>query len=453
MKDHRLYLLKDASVKKAVNRMSLPAIIGFLVMAIYNIVDTMFVAWLGTEATGATQVVFPIMMLISSIGLTFGIGGGSYISRLLGSHKTHQANKVTIVALISSLSVGLLFTLVSLIGIEPLLMFFGAEGQVLVLSKAYGFYIILGSCFIMGNMTMNNLLRGEGSVKLSMTAMVIGAFLNILLDPIFIFVLDLGIQGAAMATALSQMVTFLILLSYYFKKMTLLSLHMNCFKPSKEIYVEIFKVGIPTLFRQILVSVSLGLLNQNAMLYGGDTLLAAVGLIFRVYMLPMYILIGIGQGFQPVAGYNFGAKNRERVLGALKYTVFLSSALSLVFCLIFLIFSKTILSVFRPSPAVLDYGMKGLRIYGFSLIFLSFTNTMTVFFQAIGKGKEALILSISRQGLFFIPILYILPKLFGIQGILFSQFSADLLTGMLTFIIFYVFMKKTNNLSLIVGDI
>jgi putative MATE family efflux protein len=453
MKDHRLYLLKDASVKKAVNHMSIPAIIGFLVMAIYNIVDTMFVAWLGTEATGATQVVFPIMMLISSIGLTFGIGGGSYISRLLGGNQKHQANKVTIVALLSSLSVGLLFTLIALTFIESLLIFFGAQGQVLVLSKDYGLYIILGSCFTMGNMTMNNLLRGEGSVKLSMIAMVIGAFLNIILDPIFIFVFDLGIQGAAMATLLSQMTSFLILLSYYLRKITLLSLQINCFQPSKEIYVEIFKVGIPTLFRQVLVSVSLGLLNQNAMVYGGDTLLAAIGLVIRVYMLPMYILIGIGQGFQPVAGYNFGAHNRSRVLDALKYTVFLSMALAGIFCLAFQLFSNAILNVFQPSPQVLDYGMKGLKIYGFSLIFLSLTNTITVFFQAIGKGKESLILSISRQGIFFIPILYIFPKIFGVQGILFSQFSADLLTGLLSFILFYVFMKKTNYLSLIIGDI
>lgn len=250
MEDKRIRLLRDESISKAINKMSIPAIIGLLVMGIYNFVDTMFVAWLGTAATGATQVVMPIMMLVSSFGLAFGMGGGSYISRLLGSNEKEKANQVGTVSLYSSISVGLIFTIVALVFIEPLLSFFGgASGSVMTLSKSYGIYILLGSVLTMGNMTMNNLLRAEGSAKLSMIGMFVGSVLNIALDPIFIFTFDLGIKGgAAIATTLSQGVTFIILITRYLSHHTVIRIKPKYFMPSKDIFYEMFKVGVPTFF-------------------------------------------------------------------------------------------------------------------------------------------------------------------------------------------------------------
>jgi len=444
LEDKRIRLLRDEPINKAVNNMSIPAIIGLLVMAIYNVVDTMFVAWLGTNATGATQVVFPISMLVSAIGLAFGMGGGSYISRLLGSNKKSEANKVASVSFISTICLGILFTIFSISFIKPILGFFGAENEVMELSKIYGFYILIGSTFVMGNMSMNNMLRSEGSAKLSMIGMGIGAVLNIILDPIFIFVFDLGIAGAAMATTISQMVTFAILASKYLSNHSVVKIALKYFKPSKLIYKEILKVGVPTFFRQVLLSISIGILNNSAVNYGGPDLLAAIGLVLKTSMLPMYIVFGIGQGFQPVAGYNYGANNKSRVMDSFKYSMTLCVLVSLICSIILIIFSSQILSLFRVSESVLRYGVVGMKYNAIALVFMSITNTVGVFYQALGKGKESLLLSVSRQGVFFIPAIIILPNIFGVTGILTAQLVADILTLILSAFMFVPFIMKDN---------
>lgn len=431
MNDQRIELLRDAPVKKAVNRMSLPAIIALLVVAIYNVVDTMFVAWLGTEATGATQVVFPIVMLFSAFGLMFGMGAGTYISRLLGAGDQKMADRVTSVSFFTSLGVALLFTISALIFMEPLLSFFGAEGGVMREAKDYGFYILLGSTFTMVNMTMNNMLRAEGSAKLSMIGMMAGALLNIALDPLFIFGFGWGIAGAAIATSLSQLVTFIILLSRYLSRHSVAHLGFKTFKPRWSIYREIFKIGIPTFLRQVLLSVSLGIMNNAAVSTGGQDLLAAVGLVFRVYMMPMYVLFGIGQGFQPVVGYNYGARNRQRIVDTLRYTMVLSGIVAVVFCGLLMFLGQPVLSVFKAAPAVMEYGVQGLRLYAVAMLFMALSNTIGVFYQAIGKGGESLLLAVARQGIFFIPALYILPGFFGADGVLGAQLVADVLTMVL----------------------
>lgn len=447
MKDSRIDLLENASIKKAINHMALPAIIGLMIMGIYNFVDTMFVSWLGTEAIGATQVVMPMMMLVSSFGLAFGIGGGSYISRLLGMKDAEKANEVGSVAFISSIVAGVLYTIIALIFIEPLLTFFGASNEVMALSKSYGVYIILGSVFSMGNMAMNNMLRAEGSAKLSMIGMLVGSILNIILDPVFIFVLDLGISGAAMATTLSQIVTFAILISRYLNHHSIVKIGPAHFKPSKSIYFEIFKVGIPTFLRQLLFSISLGVLNQGANTYGGPDLLAAVGIVFKTIMVPMYVIFGIGQGFQPVAGYNAGAGNKDRVLGALKYSLQLSFLFALFSGIGLVVFGELVVGIFRPTEGVLIYGLIGLRYYTVATLIMAVSNTYGVFYQALGKGKESLLLAVARQGIFFIPAVYIMPGIMGANGILSAQLVADVLTMILTMIMVVPFIRSGKFIS------
>lgn len=432
MEDKRIYLMKEAPVSKAVNAMAAPAIAGLMVMAVYNIVDTMFVAWLGTEATGATQVVMPIMMLLSAIGLAFGMGGGGYVSRLLGAGDRERAHKVATVSLFISLGTGLIVMIFLLLFLEPVLSFFGASGSVLAEARTYGFFIVLGTLFSVSNMTMNNLMRSDGSAKLSMVAMAAGALLNIILDPLFIFGLDLGIAGAAIATSFSQGVTFAILLSHYIGKRTVVHIHYSYFQPTLKMIAEIMKIGIPTFIRQVLFSISLGILNQSAFSAGGGDLLAAVGLVFRITMMPMYIIFGLGQGFQPVAGYNYGAGNHRRVTGSLVYTLLFGGAVSLTAALILIFAGGQLLSIFKPTAEVLELGKKGLLYMSFALLILSLNNSISVFFQAIGKGKPSIILALSRQGLFFIPLCFILPSLMGATGVLLVQPFADLITLLLS---------------------
>lgn len=446
MEDKRIYLLKDAPINKAINSMAMPSIIGLLVMAIYNVVDTMFVAWLGTDSTAATQVVMPIMMLVSAIGLSVGMGGGGYISRLLGANDHQKANEVGTVSIIIAIGLGILSTILLTSFLEPVLVFFGASKDVLLRSKEYGFYIALGSVFSISNMTMNNLLRGDGSAKLSMVAMAIGTLLNIALDPIFIFVLGLGIKGAAIATTLSQGVTFLILLLQYIKKKSVIEIKMEYFKPTKNMFLEIMKIGIPTFIRQLLFSISIGFLNQAANTQGGGDLLAATGLIFRVGMLPMYIIFGLAQGFQPVVGYSFGAKNKDRVKASLKYTLITGLVISLISAVILLLLDSVILSIFRPTNNVLTLGITGIFFLAISIILMSGNNTISVFFQSIGRAKESIVLATSRQGFLFIPLCFILPAIFGPIGVFLILPGADLLTLLLSGILTFNFLKKHRNI-------
>lgn len=442
MEDKRIYLLKDAPVSKAINAMAIPAIIGMVVMAIYNIVDTMFVAWLGTDSTAATQVVMPVMMLVSAIGLSIGMGGGGYISRLLGSNDKQKANEVGSVSIVSAFILGITSTLLLTTFLEPILIFFGATQDVLVKAKEYGFFIALGSAFTISNMTMNNLLRGDGSAKLSMLAMAVGTLINIALDPIFIFTLGLGIKGAAIATTISQGITFSILLSQYIRKKAVVEVKFSYFKPTKEMFSEIMKIGIPTFIRQLLFSISVGFLNQAATSQGGGDLLAATGLIFRISMLPMYFIFGLAQGFQPVVGYAFGAKNKKRVMESLKYTLIAGFVIAVISALIIILLDSIILSIFKPAENVLKLGKTGLFYAAITFLLMSGNNTVSVFFQSIGRGKESITLATARQGFLFIPLCFILPNIFGTNGVFMVMPGADLFTLILSGTLMLFFIRK-----------
>lgn len=445
MNDKRVYLMEKEPVGKGIIKMALPAVIGMLVMAIYNIVDTMFVSWLGIQATAATQVVFPIVMIIGAVGLSFGIGGASYVSRLLGEKRKEEANRVLSTSVFLALGTGILLTVAGLFFIETILELFGATETIMPLAKEYGHFIILGAVAQVLNMTFNNMLRSEGSAKNSMIGMTAGAVLNIILDPIFIFALGLGIKGAAIATTLSQFVTTAILIFQYIGKKTILHLSYHYVKLSKEILSEIFKMGLPTFSRQLLTSVSMALMNLGASIYGGDMTIAAVGIVSRTMMIAMYVIFGLSQGFQPVAGYNFGAKSYGRLKESLFFTAQLSITIATVFGFIFLVFGEQIFSIFRPTPEVLAVSMEFMVYYVVTLILMSFTNVLGVYYQAVGKGKPALVLSVARQGVFFIPLILILPKVYGIQGVFLTQPLADLLTLIISLLFFIPTHKELNH--------
>ncbi len=430
--DERVSLLKDGKISKAVNKMAMPAIIGLLVMSIYNLVDTMFVSWIGPDAVAATTVIFPIMMLASAVGLTFGIGGGSLVSRMIGKKDIDRAKSTASTAFYTALGVGIVLLILAFAFNEQLFMAFGATDEILDITKSYGNYILIAIPIMVLNMVLNNLLRSEGSSKLSMIGMAIGSVLNIILDPVMIFGFGWGVAGAAIATTLSQTVTFVILLYQYISKKALISINLKDFKFDKTIYGEIFKIGLPTFLKQLLFAVTMAMLNNSAGDLGGEELLAAVGLITRITMLSANVIFGLGQGFQPVAGYNSGAGREDRVYEALGYTIKISTIVSVGISLLFVLLAKPMLTMFHAEGVIMDYGVRGIIFYSIGMLTLGFTNTIATYYQALGKGTEALVLSTARQGTMFIPVILVLPLFLQIDGVLMTQMVADILTTLLT---------------------
>lgn len=444
MDDIRIITLRDEPVNKAINKFAAPAIVGMLVMAIYNFVDTIFVSWVDPLATSATQVVLPVMLIASSIGLSLGIGGASYISRLLGLKDKPKAEKVVMLILISGIFFGILATTFNYIFMEDIFGFFGANEEIMPMTLEYGKYILFGYTFMILNMILNNSLRSEGSAKYSMIGMGIGSVLNIILDPIFIFAFRWGISGAAIATTLSNIVSFMILLSMYLRKKAVLHLRLKNINFDPKIYKEILKVGLPTFFKQLLFSFAMKLLNTAAITYGGNDLLSTLGIVIRVVTIPSYIIFGFGQGFQPVAGYNFGADNPKRVLDSFKYTLKVTTIIMFVTSIILSVFGFLVLKIFQTTELTYEYAIKALRYQSIGLLFLGFTNTVTIFFQALGKGFKALLMSISRQGIFFIPIILTIPTILNIDGVMVSQPLADILSLILAIVLVYPCLKEKN---------
>jgi len=442
MEDKRLNLLKNAKVSKAVNTLAAPAIISFLVMAFYNTADGMFVSWLGTDEVSATQVIFPLMMIANAIGLSFGIGGASYISRLLGQDDKESAETVVTVNYITTIFLGILFAIVTNILIVPIVTLFGADASILNLTVDYGRFIIIGSVFILPTMVLNNALRAEGSASLSMIGMLIGSVINIILDPIFIFTLDFGIEGAAMATIVSQLFSLVFLTGCYLRKKTILPLHLSHFKPSVKIYREVLVIGIPTFFRQLLVSISMALLNNTAIKYGGSTLLAGLGIAIKLNAIPLYFNFGYAQGMQPVIGYNFGAKSKERVLQALKHGITVQVTVSSILAILFWFLAPSLFAIFKASSEVTAVGVWALRLFLLTDILLAINNSITTYYQSLGKGLQSTILAMARQGYFYVPLIFILPPIFKINGVLSIQLVADVITTILCLVMMYSYFKR-----------
>ncbi|MFA9398474.1 MAG: MATE family efflux transporter [Clostridiaceae bacterium] len=431
MNEKRIKILSQDKIELALFKLSMPAIIGMLVNAIYNAVDTMFVGWIGTSQVAAATVVFPLFMLISSIGLCFGVGAASYISRLLGQDNYDEANKTASTSLFSSFFVGVIFTILISFNLEFVLKLFGATSPIMAYSVDYGSVIVLGSVLTMVNMTMNNTLRAEGSAKVPMITMSSGAILNIILDPIFIFTLGLGIKGAAIATVISQLLSTILLLSYYLSEKSLIKLKLKYISFSTKIYEEILKIGIPTMLRQVFSSISMALLNNIAIIYG-SSILAGVGIVNRVYSIGFFIILGINQGFQPIAGFNYGSKNYKRLSESIKVAIKWSTIFSAIYGIILVIFSKQIASIFLKDSQAIIITSKGLVYYGIASPLAGFIVIISGIYQALGRGLEAAVLSTAKQGWALIPWVFILPHLLDYKGVFLCQPFADLTTALIT---------------------
>ncbi|WP_026895465.1 MATE family efflux transporter [Clostridiisalibacter paucivorans] len=442
MNEKRAKMMGEENISKLLMKLGLPAILAMLVNAIYNVVDTMFVGMLNnTSAIAAVSVVFPIFMLIGAVGLTFGVGAASYISRLLGENNKLQADKSASTAFFSSLLSGIIFAIIGLIFIRPILKAFGATDTIIPYAIDYARILISGSIFTMLNMTMNNMIRAEGNAKYSMIGIMMGAIFNIVLDPIFMFKFNMGIKGAALATVIAQIFSFIYLLRYYLFDKSYVKISIKYIKISKKIYGEIMKIGTPTFARQFLTSMAFGMINLGAKPYG-DGAVAAIGITMRVISIGYFVVFGYSQGFQPVAGYNYGARKYERMFESIKKSIVWTTIFTSSLALVFALGAKGIIGVFSDDPQVIEVGVKALKYLCLFYPLFGYQNVNATLFQALGKGREAMILSISRQGLFLMPAVWILPKFFGLDGVLISQPVADLLTIIVTFVLSTRTMKS-----------
>ncbi|MGG5329356.1 MATE family efflux transporter [Enterococcus sp. AZ163] len=425
----KMELLANVPVPKALLAMGIPTMIGMMINALYNIVDAYFVGGLGSSQMGAISVAFPLGQVVVGLGLLFGNGAASYISRLLGNGDKEKANQVASTALYSSITVGAIAIVLAVIFLRPLLVFLGATESILPYALSYTSIYVVFSIFNVFNVTMNNLVTSEGAAKTTMGALLIGAFLNILLDPIFIYTLGLGVAGAAIATAISQIVSTGIYFIYILRKKSVFTFSPRLCRWSKENMAEILKIGIPTLIFQVLTSLSISLVNMEAREYG-DSAIAGMGAVTRIVSLGSMMIFGFIKGFQPIAGYSYGAKKYARLQEAIKTSILWSTAFCAFFGLVMILFPGEIIRQFTSGDyQLIQIGEQALRANGFSFLLFGFYTVYSSLFLALGKAQEGFILGACRQGICFIPMILLLPVFFGLSGIIYAQPVADVLSG------------------------
>lgn len=428
----KMALLGSAPIPKALLSLGLPTMIGMLINALYNLVDTYFVGGLGTDQMGAVTVAFPLGQVIVGLGLLFGNGAAAYLSRLLGRDDRETADKVASTALYSGVWIGAVIILCTIIFLKPVLKQLGAIDSVMPYAVSYAGIYITFSIFNVFNVTMNNIVSSEGAAKTAMSALMAGALLNVVLDPFFIYQLHLGVAGAAIATAISQMVSTLVYLCYILRKKSIFSFRIKKCCYSREIIYEILKIGIPTLLFQILTSLSLGMINNAAKEYGGSAL-AAMGPLTKIMSMGSLIVFGFLKGFQPIAGFSYGAKKFDRLQEAIKTSILWSTLFCLIFGLIAVLFPTQIMSLFTKSDMeMVRIGSMALRANGLSFILFGFYTVYSFLFLVMGKAAQGCILGACRQGICFVPVILLLPKVCGLSGVLYAQPAADVLSAIVT---------------------
>ena len=400
--------------------------------ALYNLVDAYFVGGLGESPMGAISVVFPLGQVVVGVGLMFGNGAASYLSRLLGQGDRNTANRVASTALYSSVLIGGVLIAFAAVFLRPILVLLGATDTIMPYALIYGRIYVISCIFNVCNVTMNNIVASEGAAKTTMTALLLGAVLNIGLDPVFIYVLDMGVAGAAIATAISQAVSTLVYLLYVLRKKSAFTFRLQEFKPTRQIYAEILKIGIPTLTFQLLTSLSIALVNRAANGYG-DAVIAGMGAVTRITSMGTLVVFGFLKGFQPIAGFSYGAKKFDRLREAVKTSILWSSVFCILVGLLMALFSTQIISQFaNGNSGMIAAGRKSLFANGLSFFLFGFYTVYSSLFLALGKGIKGFLLGACRQGICFVPVILLLPKICGINGILYAQPIADVFSAVIT---------------------
>lgn len=431
MNESRIKILKEENINKALFKLGIPMVISLLVAALYNVVDTYFVSGLGKEAVAAVSVAFPIQLIFLGIGLTFGAGAGSYISRLLGGNNKKEADVVATVSFLSSAILGIITAITLFCNLDRMLKFMGAIPSIMELSKSYTGIFIVGGILGAINVTLGNLVVAQGAAKISLKAMIVGSISNMILDPIFIFGFNLGVKGAAIATFIARVITSIIYVIYFIDDKNLINIKVSYFKPTIAIYQEILKIGISMLILQLLQTISISKVSYAASFYGEEAI-AAMGIVLRIVTLGTNVVFGYMKGLQPLAGFNYGAKNYERVREAIKCCIKWSSIFCVTWTVIIYVFAPNILLIFGTGEDVLKIAVPALRAGVIMFVTFGFQFTYLTLYLSMGKAILGGFLNICRQGIIFIPVIIILPEFMGLNGVMYAQTVSDFLTTLIT---------------------
>jgi len=413
---------------RLIPKMAVPTIISMLITSMYSLADTYFVSYLGTSATAAVGVNFSLDNLIMTVGAFLAVGANSFIARLLGAKQDKKASQVLSTTFFTAIFAGILVSVLGLVFLDPLVRGLGATENIIQYSKDYASYVLLAAPFMASSFVMNQCLRSEGSALFSMIGMVSGAVLNIALDPLFILGFGWGVKGASAATAISKVVSFIILFIPYFRRSSLLHLSVRNIQFSREIVSEVAKMGFPAMMRSGLAAVSMIVLNKVAGLYS-DSILAGMSVVNRVVMFPTAAILGFGQGFQPVTGFNWGARRFDRVYKAFTFSSIVALIAGAVMGIILAVFAQPLIGLFtKTDQELLAIGILSIRLQCLVMPIHAWVIVVNMLYAGLGKARGAAILSISRQGLCLIPAIVILPLLFGANGLAAAQFASDLLS-------------------------
>lgn len=462
----RMELMKNGPVKKTLLTLAVPSMIGMVVSALYNLVDTMFVGMLNdTNSMAAVSVSFPFFVVLMALGLLVGVGAASCTGRFLGAQKYEEANRAGGISVLLSIGISVGIMIIGFAFMDEIMRIMGASSEVLPYAKSYSNWLLIGAIFTITNLVLNNLLRTEGASKKSMNTIIIGAIANIILDPIFMWGLDLGVAGAAIATAISQGVSTLLMAIYYARKKSQIQINLvTIFKRTpkdKQIVKEIFAVGIPIFVSQFLAAVAFTILNSAASIFGSAAL-AAMGIVNKIYTIITQMIGGFNNTYLPFASFNVGAQRYDRVKESMNFSLCVTCIYSVVVTVIVCIVPEFFIKLFSNDPEVISLGVNAIKMQHYLLIAYAFIFIMTSTFQAMKETKKAGVLSFARQGMLLIPLTFILPKVFansvpavlellgsnpmapGLYGVMLAQPFADLLTMVLC-TIFSIHTFKTLN--------
>lgn len=425
--------MTTAPVRRLTLQLAIPSILSMMVATVYNLIDTWFVSRLGTQATAAVGISFAIMEMINALGYLFGSGGGTKIGLLLGAKDRKGASVVGSTACFYAAVLSIILSAAGLLFLTPLMRLLGSSPSIQPYAEDYGRYILLGFPVLCLSITVSTFLRSEGKNRLSMLGIGIGAVLNILLDPLFMFSLNLGITGAALATFVSQLISLSVLLFFFLSGRTETRLSFAFIRPDRRLFAGICKAGLPSLFRHGAGTLSSACLNISAGIFGGDSLIAALAIVSKVTALILALIKGVFQGAQSIYSYNKGAGRNDRVKEAYTFTLRINMFLICAIAAFISFFAPAIFSLFTTTDAeTISLGIIALRLHVIGLIFMPYGFSVNILLQAIGESGKSTFLASLPQAICYIPLVFLLPMCFGVTGLLLTSLCSYLLTDLIT---------------------
>ena len=435
-------LFEKAPIPKAYMKMALPVVMGMIVTLVYNLVDTYFIALTGnTNLIAGISLCAPLFTLLLAIGDIFGIGGSSVVSRILGAHDVEDAKKKSVFCFYAAAVTGVIFTIIMLIFKKQMLVVLGATQQTYEYASSYYTWLILGSTFVIFSLVPTNLIRAEGMSMESMIGSVVGTVVNIILDPIFIFSLGLGAAGAAMATVIGYICTCIYFVMCINKKSKVLSLDFRLFSLEAATFGSILAIGLPSSITNLMQTLGITLTNRFLQPYGDDNI-AVMGIVLKIVNIALLVIVGLAFGGQPLIGYNYGAGIKDRLRKIMGFGFAVTGGTGVFFLVVISLLARFIISRFLTDPALIDSGVKMLRLQMLGMPLMGVCLIVICTFQATGKASGAFILSACRQGIVFLPVIIVLSSAFGLFGVMFSQFASDIITTVVAFILFRIYLWK-----------